>query len=120
MLFRSGVHADPLLVVSAAVERGEIVIIFPEGSRGEPEHLAAFKSGVAHLARRHPDLPFHPVFLHGLGKALPRGEALLVPFFCDVFVGSPLTWTGDKATFMKELTHRMTALANEGHFPPWA
>jgi hypothetical protein len=43
----------------------------------------------------------------------------LVPFFCDVFVGQPLTWTGDKAKFMEELTCRMTALAAEGNFPPW-
>jgi 1-acyl-sn-glycerol-3-phosphate acyltransferase len=114
-----GVREDPLGPVGEAVERGDIVIVFPEGSRGEPEQLGEFKSGVAHLARRYPELPFYPVFLHGLGKALPRGEALLVPFFCDVFVGEPMKWTGDKASFMEELTCRMTALAAEGHFPPW-
>jgi len=113
------VHEDPLAGTAQAIERGDMVIVFPEGSRGQPEHLGEFKSGVAHLARRYPELPFYPVFLHGLGKALPRGEALLVPFFCDVFVGQPLTWTGDKAKFMEELTCRMTALAAEGNFPPW-
>lgn len=114
-----GVHIDPLAGVSEAVARGDIVIVFPEGSRGEPERLADFKSGVAHLARRYPSLPFYPVFLHGLGKALPRGEAVLVPFFCDVFVGEPMSWNGDKAKFMDDLTHRMTVLAAEGHFPAW-
>lgn len=113
------VHQDPLAGLAQAVARGDIVIVFPEGTRGEPEHLGEFKTGVAHLARRYPELPFYPVFLHGLGKVLPRGEALLVPFFCDVFVGGPLTWTGDKAGFMEELTCRMTALAAEGNFPPW-
>jgi 1-acyl-sn-glycerol-3-phosphate acyltransferase len=115
----TGAHEDPLAGVSDAVERGDIVIVFPEGSRGEPERLGEFKTGVAHLARRHPRLLFFPVFLHGLGKALPRGEALLVPFFSDVFVGQPLCWSGDKARFMEELTSRMSALAAEGHFPPW-
>jgi 1-acyl-sn-glycerol-3-phosphate acyltransferase len=114
-----GVHEDPLASTAEAIERGEIVIVFPEGSRGQPEHLGEFKSGVAHLARRYPTLPFYPVLLHGLGKALPRGEALLVPFFCDVFVGQPMTWAGDKTKFMEDLTCRMTALAAEGHFPPW-
>lgn len=113
------VHEDPLAGVTESLERGDIVILFPEGSRGEPEQLGEFKTGVAHLARRHPELPFHPVFLHGLGKALPRGEALLVPFFCDAFVGEPLVWTGDKASFIGDLTCRMTALAAEGRFPAW-
>lgn len=114
-----GVHEDPLAGVAQAVERGDIVIVFPEGSRGQPEHLGEFKSGVAHLARRYPGLPFYPVFLHGLGKALPRGEALLVPFCCDVFVGQWMTWAGDKAKFMEDLTCKMTTLAAEGHFLPW-
>jgi 1-acyl-sn-glycerol-3-phosphate acyltransferase len=114
-----GVHEDPLAGIAAGVERGDIMIIFPEGSRGEPEQLGEFKSGVAHLAKRFPELPFYPVFMHGLGKALPRGEALLVPFFCEVFVGAPLRWAGDKSKFMEELTTRMTELAAEGKFPPW-
>lgn len=114
-----GAHADPLAGVAEGVERGDLVILFPEGSRGEPEHLGEFKSGIAHLSRRFPEVPVYPIFLHGLGKAMPRGEALLVPFVCDVFVGEPLTWTGDKAGFMAELTRRMTALAAEGNFPPW-
>ncbi len=114
-----GGHEDPLEGIVEGIERGEIVIVFPEGSRGEPERLGEFKRGVAHLARRFRDLPFYPVFLHGPGKALPRGEALLVPFFCDAFVGEPMTWTGDRIKFTEDLKHRMTALAAEGNLPPW-
>jgi 1-acyl-sn-glycerol-3-phosphate acyltransferase len=114
-----GGSGDILAEVAEAIRRGDIVIVFPEGSRGQPEHIGAFKTGVAHLARRFPALPFYPVFLHGLGKALPRGEALLVPFFCDVFIGAPLTWTGDRTRFMQTLLERMEALVAEGNFPPW-
>ena len=60
-----------------------------------------------------------PVFLHGLGKSLPRGEALLVPFFCDVFVGESIFWTGNRESFMHELKVSMNQLAEEGHFAPW-
>ena len=114
---RGGDH--PLAPINDSLGRGEIVILFPEGTRGEAEQLGEFKSGIALVARAHPDAPVYPIYLHGAGKALPRGEALLVPFFCDVFVGEPLRWTGDKQSFMTELTSRMTALAAEGDFPPW-
>ena len=110
---------DPLAAASAALAEGAVLILFPEGSRGEPEHLGEFKSGVAHLMKRHPEVHAWPIFLHGLGKSLPRGEAILVPFFCDVFVGVPLSWQGDRAAFMHELDDGMQGLAAEGHFPPW-
>lgn len=114
-----GMRVDPLAGVGDAVRRGDIVILFPEGKRGEPEVLEQFKNGIAHLARRHPDVPITPAFMHGVGKALPRDEALLVPFFCDVFVDEPMKWTGDKATFMDTLNARMKAMSDEGHFEPW-
>src|SRR6476469_8811277 len=40
-----GGKSDPLAAVHEALARGEIVILFPEGSRGEPERLSEFKSG---------------------------------------------------------------------------
>jgi 1-acyl-sn-glycerol-3-phosphate acyltransferase len=110
---------DVLAGVTTALERGDIVILFPEGTRGEPERLADLKSGVARLAERMPHVPVIPVFLHGLGKALPRGSRLPVPFFCDVFVGEPVAWTGDRASYLEELRKRLEALAAEGRFAAW-
>ena len=119
---KRAVHAsggDPLAEPTEALARGDILILFPEGSRGDPEHMEAFKTGIAHLARRREEAAIVPVFLHGLGKALPRGTFLLVPFFCDVFVGEPMGWNGDRAAFMAELEKRTKDLAAEGRFPAW-
>lgn len=111
---------DPLAAVHEALAEGAIVIFFPEGSRGEPEQRTPLKSGIAFLARRHPDVPIVPVFMYGLGKALPRGEILLVPFFVDVFVGEPLKAPlDDKTAFVAELDRRFQELAAEGQFPAW-
>lgn len=114
-----GIRTDPLTPIDGALSQKQIVILFPEGTRGDPEQLKAFKTGVAHVAKRHPEVDIVPVFMHGFGKALPRGEAILVPFFCDVFIGEAFRWTGDRASFMSELTSRMQSLAQEGHFPEW-
>lgn len=110
---------DPLGPCVAALRRGDILIMFPEGSRGEPERLGRFKKGVGHLAERCPQAPIVPVFLQGLGKALPKGEWLLVPFFCDVFVGRALHWTGSRTELLAGLEGAMAELALEGGWARW-
>jgi 1-acyl-sn-glycerol-3-phosphate acyltransferase len=112
--------ANLLKDVSQALAAGDILLLFPEGTRGEPEQLGEFRSGVAHIVKAHPEAPVVPVFLHGAGKALPRGEAILVPFFCDIFIGEHLFWCGDRARFMQQLTACFQNLAAEGDFPAWA
>jgi len=109
----------PLAGINEALDRGEIVIIFPEGSRGAPEQLGDLKAGIAHIAKKSPEAPVIPIYMHGLGKVLPKGEALLVPFFLDVFIGEPIPWEGNKTEFMEHMTNQMTALAEEGNFSPW-
>jgi len=113
------VREHPLDSCSQALVRREILLIYPEGSRGNPESLTSFKSGIAHLAKRHPEIPIYPIFLHGLGKTLPKGEALLVPFFCDVWLGNPLHWTGNKQSFMDLLNQSIQELAAAGNFSAW-
>ncbi|PQP35036.1 1-acyl-sn-glycerol-3-phosphate acyltransferase [Desulfobacteraceae bacterium SEEP-SAG9] len=110
---------DLLAPCYLSLEEGDILVFFPEGSRGKPENLTAFKGGIAKLAKRYPAVPITPVLLHGLGKVLPKGEKLLVPFFCDVFVGEPLYGLKDRKGFMAQLEERMAELSQEGAFPPW-
>ena len=114
-----GALDERLKGVFDALSHGDIIILFPEGSRGEPEKLAKFKSGVAYVAEKFPHVPVFPVFLHGLGKSLPKGEALLVPFFCDVLIGNEMYWNGSQSAFMSNLESTMTSLAAEGGFPSW-
>ena len=121
----ASVRLDPLAAVGAALAGGDVVILFPEGTRGEPERMSELKSGVAHLAERFPAVPVVPVFLHGLGKILPRGSLIPGPFFCDVFVGEPVPWSGDRGdsgdrkVYLAALKAALEGLAAEGRFAEW-
>src|SRR5262249_8981820 len=66
---------DPLTAVYFALEENSLIIFYPEGSRGNPEQLSQFKSGIAHVAKKFPHIPITPLFIRGTGKALPKGEA---------------------------------------------
>ncbi len=112
-------NKDPLAECRMALAQGEILILFPEGSRGEPEELSSFKTGIARLAESNPQVPITPVFMHGLGKALPKGECLLVPFFCDTFIGEPISWNSQRGEFMKLLDDSMRNLSSEKKTAAW-
>ena len=106
---RAAASGDPLAACYAALERGEVLLISRRVARrtGADERT---ESGIAHLAARFPAVPVVPVFMHGLGKSMPRGEWLPVPFFCDVFVGLPLHWNGERKLFMDGLQDSLRAL----------
>lgn len=98
-----------------ALARNEILILYPEGTRGEPEKMGTLKKGICHLASSVSPCPVTPVFMYGLGKALPRGEGLLVPFNVEVTVGSPLHLESDPAQAVAMLEQRLRALAAESN-----
>ncbi|QDU81859.1 2-acyl-glycerophospho-ethanolamine acyltransferase [Polystyrenella longa] len=115
----SKTNVSPLAPIDDALANNQILILFPEGSRGDPEKIEQFKGGIARISQHHPEVDIVPVFMHGLGKALPRGEALLVPFFCDIFVGSAFRWTGSRASLMEQLTENMQQLRDQKPVSDW-
>lgn len=76
--------------INEALRRGESLILFPEGSRGEPGVLQRFKTGIGKIAMDFPDIPVFPVFLHGIEKTLPKGGFFPVPFTVRVQPLSPM------------------------------
>jgi 1-acyl-sn-glycerol-3-phosphate acyltransferase len=71
-----------------ALQQGDSLILFPEGTRGSGEEVAAFKSGIYHLCRQVPGLELLPVSLDNLNRILPKGEFLPVPLLSRVHYGS--------------------------------
>ena len=104
-------RVHPLKGCFDALDAGDILILFPEGSRGKPEQMQPLKKGISHLLRDYPHVGVTPVLLRGLGRALPKGEALLVPVNCDVAIGEALYLEEDEAAFMADIEARFRALA---------
>ncbi len=93
-----------------ALDNDEILILFPEGTRGEPEKSSKLKKGIFYMLKERRETPLIPVVIHGLGRALPRGEALLVPFNCDVVVGDSLLVADTSRAMIARLTQIFSEL----------
>ncbi len=84
---------DVLQPAIEALERGETLIFFPEGSRGTPGVIGSFKPGIGLIVKSVPGVLVLPVFLSGAERSLPRGESVPLPLGLDVYIGKPRTYS---------------------------
>lgn len=101
---------NPLPRLAEALRGGESLIVFPEGTRAAGETLGRFRAGIAHLVERVPGVPVVPVFLKNTGRALPKGEWVPVPFFCEVRIGAPLELAESREENLARLERAVAAL----------
>ncbi|HTA65932.1 MAG TPA: lysophospholipid acyltransferase family protein [Xanthomonadaceae bacterium] len=88
---------DPLAPLYEALQRGDSLIVFPEGTRRAQALPSPFKSGIFHLASRFPEAELVPVYLDNLYRSMPKGTWLPVPLTCSVRFGAPLERRTDEA-----------------------
>ena len=81
---------DPLEPLVEALERGDSVILFPEGTRGHAEEPQAFKAGLYNLAVRFPAVVLVPTWINNVQRVMPKGEVVPVPVLCSVTFGVPV------------------------------
>jgi 1-acyl-sn-glycerol-3-phosphate acyltransferase len=102
---------DVLAPARQALSEGAIVVVFPEGTRGDAtDTMAQLKNGVARLAEAFPEAPVIPVWIQGAGRVLPKGTLIPVPMTCCVLVGEPIRWEGRRTAFMEGLRDALLAL----------
>jgi 1-acyl-sn-glycerol-3-phosphate acyltransferase len=102
---------DVLAPARQALAEGAIVVVFPEGTRGDAsDTMAQLKNGVARLAEAFPEAPVIPVWIQGAGRVLPKGTFIPVPMTCCVLVGEALHWEGRRTAFMEGLRDALLAL----------
>lgn len=103
---------DPLDPLVEALEQGDSLVLFPEGTRGQQELPQPFKSGLFHLAERFPDVQLVPAWIDNVQRVMPKGEMVPVPVLCTVTFGAPMRLEPgeDKRTFLERARDAVVAL----------
>jgi 1-acyl-sn-glycerol-3-phosphate acyltransferase len=103
---------DPLQPLIQALESGDSLILFPEGTRGFAEDPQPFKSGIYNLALRFPDVVLVPAWIHNVQRVMPKGEVVPVPVLCSVTFGEPMKVEAgeDRSAFLTRARAAVMAL----------
>ncbi|MDO9196473.1 1-acyl-sn-glycerol-3-phosphate acyltransferase [Rhodoferax sp.] len=81
---------DPLEPLFEALDNGDSIILFPEGTRGNAEEPQPFKAGLYNLAVRFPNVELVPAWINNVQRVMPKGEVVPVPVLCSVTFGAPI------------------------------
>lgn len=95
---------DPFRIMMKALKRGQSLIIYPEGSRGKPNEMQAFKNGIGHILLKYPHIAYIPTYIENTGKVLPKDKLIPIPFNCQVVFGDLKYCKGKNA---KEVVDQM-------------
>jgi 1-acyl-sn-glycerol-3-phosphate acyltransferase len=112
---RATPEANPLQPMLDALDQGDSLILFPEGTRNLEDGLLPFKSGLYHLTRLRPEIELVPVWIANLNRVMPKGRALPLPLLCTLSFGTPLEHLQDenKQAFLERARNALLALAPE-------
>ncbi|RLJ36979.1 1-acyl-sn-glycerol-3-phosphate acyltransferase [Acidovorax sp. 106] len=83
-------EGDPLTPLVRALESGDSIVIFPEGTRGHGDEPQPFKSGLFKLAQMFPNVVLVPAWINNVQRVMPKGEVVPVPILCSVTFGAPI------------------------------
>jgi 1-acyl-sn-glycerol-3-phosphate acyltransferase len=107
-----GEDEDPLAPLADALQAGDSLVIFPEGTRGFLGEPMPFKAGLFHLAEQFPQVPLIPAWIDNVQRVMPKGEVVPVPLLCTVSFGAPmhLESSEEKKTFLDRARAAVIAL----------
>lgn len=112
-VMRKGRQSNPLALCEKALGEGKTLILFPEGTRGQPGELSSLKAGIWHLSKSMPEVPVVPIWLRGTEHVMAKGNRIPLPLFIDVTIGDALGFDPDRKKFMEDLQHQLLTLSQQ-------
>jgi len=103
---REGVDLGALRKAVAWLERGELVLVFPEGTRTADGGIRPLRRGVGLLARQ-AEVPVVPVVIDGAFEAWPRHRLWPRPGRVGVIFGEPVGWEAFSGVGGRAATERL-------------
>jgi len=107
------------------LEEGEVVLVFPEGTRGDGETIQEMSRGVAMLAKR-TKAPVVPVGVIGTNIVMPKGKPRGDKYLVTLVYGKPFTYEEiatagterqNRDRFTAEIQRRIVELCNANGSP---
>ena len=112
-------NEDPINMMIEAIDDGFSLIIFPEGTRGEPEIQQPLKPGTAYVLKKRPYVKYVPVYMTGIGNAMPKDDALIVPFESTLKYGTPtLIESTETRDILKQIETDLMSLKEQPNDTP--
>lgn len=111
---RDGLGIAGLKETLRRLKRGEIVLLFPEGTRSPDGELQPLKPGFSALATR-ADVPIVPVGIDGAHAAFPRHAKFPRPAKITIVVGEPIPADVTRTMTDRELVDFVAARLKELH-----
>jgi 1-acyl-sn-glycerol-3-phosphate acyltransferase len=97
-----------------ALDDGYSLILYPEGSRGNPDEEQELKPGIALLLSLCPQVKYVPAHITGTGRAMPKGDGLISPYESSLVFGKPrLIGSQDKKEIMKQIEEDFRKLKDQ-------
>ncbi|MDB5257407.1 MAG: 2-acyl-glycerophospho-ethanolamine acyltransferase [Chitinophagaceae bacterium] len=102
---------DPIYRMVHALDEGYSLLLFPEGTRGEPEVQQRLKPGVSYVLLQRPQVKYVPAYMKGMGKAMPKDDNLIVPFTSSLTYGqATLIQSNDSTEILQQIEQDLNRL----------
>jgi 1-acyl-sn-glycerol-3-phosphate acyltransferase len=122
---RGAVDTEAIRRTIALLAEGEVVLVFPEGTRGDGETIQDMSPGVAVLAKK-TGVPVVPMAIIGTNIVMPQGKFKGRKHPMTLAFGKPYTYkdvaTGasereNRELFLSDLQQRIARLCHENGLP---